>query len=474
MLQPGFAMIRKAREMSTSFCRPPDVTARGRLPLLGHLVQLALPNRMAFFQSLRSQGPVVQIYLGTKPAYVINSPEAFRQLLQIQTHKSTKGRLFEKTRPFIGNGIVTSDGDVHRRQRRIMQPAFQRQRIARYVDRVSDVAAEHAESWRSGEVVEVHPSMQRLAGALLSNVLFSGEQARDMALAMGQSLPAIVNGVTWRTLVPGDVVRHLPAFGIGRFEAAREKVWRAAENLIRSYRAGAGNRDDLLSLLMEAPDPHTGQLMSDDQLRDEIITIFLAGMETMTTTFSWTIHILSSRPHITLRLQEEADQVLGGRRVGRQDPPNMPYTGAVINELLRFYAPNFLLMRKATEPIVIEGTHIPPGAEIIYSLSTLHRDPHLYQNSEKFDPDRWIGSEVSPLRYSFIPFGAGNRQCIGDWFARTEMQVVLPALAANWHFERTRPNHIREVTGLVLHPPNRMAVRVTTRTAPARPATMRR
>ncbi|GHE09728.1 cytochrome P450 [Streptomyces alanosinicus] len=444
----------------------PAVTAPGRLPLFGHLLQLALPGRMAFVQSLRSHGPVVRIYLGTRPAYVLNSPEALRQLLQVQAGKFTKGRLFEKSRPFIGNGILASDGDTHRRQRRTMQPAFHRQRIAQYVTQMSDVAYRHIESWRSGAVLTVMPEMRHLTGALLSHILFSGELARDMAIAIEETLPVIADGVNWRVLGFGELTKNLPTPGNRRFEATREHLWRTTEELIEAYRADPSDRGDLLSLLLAAPDPHTGRLMSDDELRDEIITIFIAGVETMATMLSWALHILSTQRPIAQRLEEEAARILGGRPVKPEDIPELTYTRAFIDELLRFYTPNLLLMRDASEALEIEGTSIPAGTEVMYSPATLHRDPALYPDPGVFNPDRWAGPTTATLpRCSFIPFSVGNRQCIGDSLAMAEMHVVLAALVAKWRFEPAVPRRVREVAGILIQPPSTLAIRVTAREA---------
>ncbi|GLZ33931.1 cytochrome P450 [Lentzea sp. NBRC 105346] len=412
------------------------------LPLLGHVLQLALPSRLRFIQSLRTHGPVVQLRLGPRRAYVLTSPEAMRQLLQVQAKKFTKGRLFEKSRPFIGDGVLTTDGDVNRRQRRAMQPAFHRPRIASYAPQMQAVTARHISTWQSGQVLDVQRDMRTLAGSLISHVLFSDDLASELSTTVEEALPIVQAGVNWRVLGPGSLFAGLPTPGNRRFSSACTRLWQTTDDLIKAYRSSTVERSDLVSLLMAAPDPHTGGPMSDTELRDEIITIFIAGIETVATTMSWALHVLSTRDDIARRLVD------------------VPYLQAFINEVLRYYTPNVLLMRNTTEAVEIEGTAIPPGAEVLYSPAALHRDPSLYPNPSHFDPSRWL-RRVDLPKCAFIPFGMGTHRCVGDNLALAELQVVLTTLVAQWRFVPI--TKVREVAAILVHPSPGFALRLQER-----------
>ncbi|MER7578006.1 cytochrome P450 [Streptomyces sp. NPDC126514] len=439
-------------------------TASGRLPLVGHLWQLAGPARMSFLQSLRTQGPVVRIFLGPRPVYVLNSPEAVRQALLVQTRKFSKGRLFEKASPFLGNGLLSSNGDLHMRRRRTMQPAYHHDQIANYVAYMSDVAYGHIQEWAPGDVVDVEPQARHLASMLLSASLFSDDQARLLAVAVEETLPVIVSGLTWRVFGPGELMKRLPTPGNRRFDAARTRLWQITEDLIHEHREEPSCHNDLVSLLMATPDPHTGSFLGNDELRDEIITTFIAGIETVSNTLAWALHVIATHADTARRLGEEVDHALNGRAITHEDFDALPYMRAFINEVLRLHTPNLWLMRESTEEVEIEGTHIPAGAEVLYSPATIHRDPDLFPHPDRFDPERWLRAETAGLpRCAFVPFGQGNRRCIGEGLAMAEMTVVLAALVGRWHLEPASHKRIKEVAGVVVHPSKGLLVRVQPR-----------
>ncbi|WP_406191090.1 cytochrome P450 [Streptomyces sp. NBC_01017] len=439
----------------------PAATAPGRLPLVGHLPQLVGPARMSFMQSLRLHGPVVRIFVGPRPVYVLNSPEAVRQLLQVQTRKFSKGRLYKKISMFIGNGIMSSNGELHMRRRRAMQPAYHRNQVAQYVENMREISHRRIAAWPPGEAVSVEHEMRHLAGEILSASLFSGERARVLASAVEDTLPVIISGLTWRVFGLGELTKWIPTPGNRRFEAARARLRRTTEDLIHAYRTDSSDHGDLVSLLMATPDPGTGIQLKDDELRDEIITAFIAGIETVSTTLSWAMHVLSTHADIARRLAEEVDHALNGRPITPGDFDALPYMRAFINEVLRLHTPNLWLIRESTEAVSIEGTPIPAGAEVLYSPAILHRDPAWYPDPSCFDPERWLQPEIADLpRCAFVPFGQGNRRCIGDTLAMTEMTVVLATLVGRWRVEPTSPKRIKEVPSVVVHPSKGLAVRV--------------
>lgn len=428
-------------------------TAPGRLPGIGHALRLALPSRLGYLQSLRAYGPVVRLYLGTYPIYLFNSPEALREMLQVQSRKFVKGRFFENTRPFIGTGILASEGDFHLRQRRMMQPAFHRQRIAQYIAQMNKEFGQFVENWPARGVISVEQEMRHVTTGVVSHTLLTGTAAGDMAALVEEALPVFVFGVAWRTLAPTELLGKLPTRANRRFDLLCAKLRDTTAALIRERRAAGTDDGDLLSMLLAARDQDTGEPMSDEEIRDEIITVFTAGVETVATTLSWACYALAAYPDVARRLAQEIDQVLAGRPVERQDLSELRYTHAVLNETLRAYHPNWLLMRRSTEAVDIAGMSIPAGAEIIYSVATLHRDPGLFPEPDRFLPDRWLGPEAELLpRGAFLPFGAGNHQCIGESFAMTEMAVALTVIAAKWRLEPAPGRRHREVAAAILHP----------------------
>lgn len=364
-------------------------TAPGRIPVLGHALRLAHPNRLGYVQALRGHGPVVKIFIGPREVYVLNSPEALQQMLLTQAGTFTKGMLFDRTRPFFGNGIMSSNGVFHRRQRRMVQPAFHKQRIAEYFERMSALASEHIEAWAPDTVFMADRRMRETATYLISHTLFSSQAAERMTAVVETALPVITTGVAWRTLAPVGLLYRAPLPANRRFDAQCA------------------------------------------QLRE------------------------------TARLRAEADEVLGGRPITYSDLQRLRHTSAFINEVLRAYHPTWLLMRRTTSPLVIDGVAIPAQAEILYSPATLHRDPLLYPEPEHFDPDRWLDGRTNALpRCAYIPFSAGNRQCIGDSFAIAELHIVLTTLLRRWLIEPVPGRRARETAHAVLYPRN-LAVMVT-------------
>ncbi|MFE9500376.1 cytochrome P450 [Streptomyces collinus] len=435
------------------------------LPVAGHLLHLLSPRRLDFLRSLRATGPVVRIRLGTRDAYVLTTHEASRQLLQVQAGKFSRGSIFEKSRPIIGNGILSSDGEIHIRQRRNMQPVFHQQCIGRYVEPITKVTSRHVRAWRNGQTVSVGPEMHRMAGTILSHTIFSAERVRELATIIEDNLPTLYEGMTWRIFGPGEALKRIPTPGNRRFQKANESIRRTTDLVIREYRnTPTGPSGDLVSMLIDAPDPYTGGPMSDQELCDEIVTIFVAGVDTPATMLSWALHELSTRESLARRLEGEVDRVLEGRTLTYNDIPQMPLLAAFINELLRLYTPNTLLMRSAKESVTIEGFSIPQNAEVMYSPAALHWDEEIFPDPTQFKPERWLDAEASTIpRSAFIPFGAGNRRCIGDNLAIVEMHTVLSTLIARWRFEPVAPKRVRPIAGVLVHPPKSLAVRLAAR-----------
>ncbi|MEV2254512.1 cytochrome P450 [Streptomyces sp. NPDC050147] len=423
--------------------------APGRLPLLGHAPWLAL-RRVDYLQELRTHGDAVLIHLGRKPAYVLNSPDLIYGLLVQHADKFSKGLLFDRARPYMGNGLLCSSGPFHKRQRRLLQPAFHRDAINRLTARMAQAAARHVKQWRDEQTIDVEHETRALATAIIVKTLFATDEVKPLAELVERCLPRFVTGVGHRTLLPTALTRiYTPSNR--RFDAIAADLRRTTLYLVAQYRHASSDRDDLVSMLLAARDP-ADHSMTDQEAVDEIITLLIAGIETSATTLAWTYHELGRHPQLRQRLHAEVDQTLAGRPPTTDDLPRLRFTAALLNEILRLHHPNWLLMRRAEDDVDLDSVRIPAGAEVIYSPTTLHRDPHLFPDPQRLDPDRWLPSPPPLPRCSFLPFSAGNRKCAGEAFAWNELRIVLATVAAQWTLDPVPDKKVKTAIDGIAHP----------------------
>ncbi|MEU2436019.1 cytochrome P450 [Streptomyces rubradiris] len=434
--------------------------APGGVPLLGHLPGLAR-RRTAFLQTLRECGDVVEMRLGRRPFYVLNAPEAIHDVLVARSGKFSKGMLFDQVRPYIGNGLASSDGPFHLRQRRAMQPAFHRERVARYSRTFTEVAGDRVAEWPEGKVMAMGREMRELAVAMLVPALFpfaEGSRTRrvveDLGARVSRDLDLLVRGVLRATILPPPLA-VVPTPGRRRFLASAAALRRLAEQAVRQARHSPEG-DGVLALMLA----HEGG-MSDEEACDEVLTLLVAGVETTATTLSWALYALARNPRMADRMHDEARAA----EPGVVTPAALPYTARFVHEVLRLYQPLWFMGRRALETVRVGRYEIPRGAEVIYSAATLHRDPAFFPEPLRFDPDRWLTRpEKSLPRAAYLPFGAGNRRCIGDGFAWAEMLAVLSAVTTRWHLRPAPGHRVRAVADAQIHP-DALPMSVTARTA---------
>lgn len=413
--------------------------APGRWPLLGHTPAM-LRHRFAFTSALHRFGDVVMIYLGPMPTYFVTSAELTYQVLVTEGHNFAKGIMFDKFRPYLGNGLILSNGAFHLRQRRLIQPAFHRDRIAHYTRTMARAAAELTNSWHDGEVRKIDEDMQGLAVTIVGETLFATELGRQATAEARRSIPVIIKQGLIRALSPGFVTK-LP--GTRQFDEAIERMHAVVLDIIADWRAGGTDHGDLLSMLLLAQDEGTG--MTDQQVYDEVLTLLTAGVETTALALAWTFHELARNPDVEQRIHAEVDEVLGGRPVTVADIPRLAYTGRVVEEVLRMY-PIWILMRRATAEVHLGNATIPAGAEVTISPHAMHFDSRYHENPTRFDPDRWLPDRVQRMpKGAYVPFGAGNRQCIGNFFAQNEIVITLATVAAHWRLVPVpdQPVHVK-------------------------------
>jgi cytochrome P450 len=403
--------------------------APGRWPLLGHTPAL-LRRRFGFTEGLRDYGELVKVYLGTMPLYFVTSPELTHRVLVTESAKFEKGAMFDKFRPFVGNGIVNSGGAFHLRQRRLIQPAFHRDRIALYTETMRTEAAALSGSWRSGEIREINEDMQALAVTIVGAALFGTELGEPAIEEARRSIPVVIRQGMIRALSP-DIVGRLLVRGNRKFDHAVRRMRAVVGRLIAERRADGVDRGDLLSMLLMARDDD-GTAMTDEQAYDEVVTLLSAGIETSALALAWLFNEIARHPEVERRVHEEVDEVLAGRPVTFDDYPKLTYVRQVINETLRMY-PIWILMRRTVTGITLGDTQLPAGTEVTVSPHALHHDPRSFPEPTRFDPDRWAPDRVKDVpRGAFIPFGAGVRQCVGNTFAQLEMAVTVATIASRW------------------------------------------
>ncbi|MHC0433729.1 cytochrome P450 [Streptomyces sp. O3] len=417
--------------------------APGRLPVLGHAVPL-WRSPIAFLESLRTVGGVVRIDLAAWPVYVLTSPDLIDAVLVGEAQRFGRGRIFEKLRPVFGNGIVTTDGEFHRKQRRLLQPAFRRSQLTAYAEAMARHAEEMVASWTAGQELSMVTEMRRFTLSSVAKMIFSGDLGRPAVAEVQRSLPVVLEGMLARAVIPKALDR-LPIPLNRRFDRAAAGLRRVIDQVIADYHTERTDRQDLLSLLLSSVDADTGETMSDEQVRDEVIAILLTGTETSATALSWIFHELGRDPVARARVQAEVDEVVGDRPVRPDDVPQLTYTHHVFHEALRLHSP-LLFTRRALAPVTIGGVAIPDGAELAYSPYALHRDPALFPEPERFKPERWEKSaQRRPHLNSFIPFGAGQHKCIGDRFAAAEVVIAVASVASRWDVVHAEGVTVREV-----------------------------
>jgi cytochrome P450 len=408
--------------------------------LLGNLLEFRRDLLGFYERCAREFGDCSAFRLGHRRIYLLNHPDLIEYLL------TTGARNFAKRTyvlnllvPVLGNGLLTSDGDFWLRQRRLMQPAFGRQRIAAYGPIMVELTLRMLQRWRDGETHDLHAEMMRLTLEIVGRTLFGADVGGD-ADEVGEVLEVVMHNFLsrWERLIP--VPAWLPTPSNIRFWRALSRLNRIVYRLIRQRRTGGGEGDDLLSLLLRATDEGGG--MTDLQLRDEVTTLFLAGHETTANALSWTWYLLGQHPEVEAKLLIELQTVLGGRPPEVADLPRLPYCEHVVQEALRLYPPAYGFGRVAVRECAIGGFHVPRGTTVIVSQWVTQRDGRFFEDPLAFRPERWAGDLLKRLpHYAYFPFGGGPRICIGGGFALQEAALVVATVIPRYHFTLV-PDHL--------------------------------
>jgi cytochrome P450 len=400
---------------------------------VGHVVQFRRDPLALLARVAREYGDVARFNAATQTVYVLNHPDYIRDLLVTHHARFKKGRALQRAKRLLGEGLLTSEADFWRRQRRLAQPAFHKQRVASYAATMVEYAEKTSARWRDGERLDVSAEMMRLTLAVVGKTLFDADVESD-ADEVGAALSEVMGLFGYLMLPFSELLEKLPLPPRRRFERARARLDRVIYRIIEERRREGRDRGDLLSTLLHAVDEEGDRTgMTDEQLRDEAMTIFLAGHETTANALAWTWFLLSQNPEAEARLHAELDEVLGGRPPTAEDYARLRYAEMVVAESMRLYPPAWALGRLALEDHEVGGYLIPRGSLVLVSQYVMHRDPRYWPEPERFDPERFTPeAKAGRPQFAYFPFGGGPRRCIGEGFAWMEAVLLLAALARRW------------------------------------------
>ena len=440
--------------------RPPGV------PLLGNLLDGRRDPLELFLRTQRTCGDFARLKFGPFDYYLLNDPATVHRVL-VENHRAyTKSRNYAGLKLVLGQGLLTSEGDFWRSQRKLAQPAFHRQRMTGFVDAMAADTSAMLERWSATRDTEmdVHTEMTRLTLRIVGRTLFSTD-VDDQASAVGA---ALTHALDWtnryvESMLP--IPPWVPTPDNLRFKRSKKTLDDLVFHIIETRRAGAADPGDLLGMLMAVRDEDTREGMSDQQLRDEVMTLVVAGHETTANLLAWTFYLLSEHPAVAQRLKAEVDTALGGRVPVLGDLPQLPYTKRVLEEALRLYPPAWVFERQAVEDDVLHGFPVPKGSIIGISPWSIHRNEKLWPDPERFDPERFLPAAVAARpKLAYLPFGGGPRFCIGNGFAMMEAQVIVAMVAQRFTLELV-PGHPVVPDPLVTLRP-RDGMRMTRKDAP--------
>jgi cytochrome P450 len=400
------------------------------LPIFGSGLEF-WRNPLQFLENVSEQfGDIVRYRLGPREAILFRHPEHVKTVLLTQQHCFIKGGAALWFKSFAGQGLFTSEGAYHARQRRLSQPAFKQQSMKAYAPVMVDEAMRLRERWHDGCVMNMSSEMTSLAMRIVSKAVFNVSVEEETS-EVGEALTTIMH--LFRDFASARrFLRLVTPWSRWRFEKARRRLDATIYRMINERRVDAARRQDLLSRLICATD-EDGQRMADEQLRDEVVTIFIAGHETSANGLAWTWYLLTQHPEIERRLNSEIDHVLGNRPPTVEDLPKLQYVERVVSESLRLYPPLWIIGRRAIVDVMIDDYRIPSGTLVLLSPYLTQRDQRFFENPARFDPDRWTPElKNSRPSFSFFPFGGGGRRCMGEPFAWIEGVLVVAAIAQKW------------------------------------------
>ena len=410
--------------------------------MFGALISPGRDPLKLFTRLAGTYGDVVHFRLGGERLFLINHPQHIRDVLVTNQRNFTKSRGLERAKKFLGEGLLTSEGAAHLRQRRLLQPAFHRERIAAYANVMVDHADRLHSRWRDGDTLDVSKEMMRVTLSIVGKTLFDTDvesRADQVGVAVTEVLETF-----WFSLLPFQrLIERLPIPVLRRARVARARLDSLIYSMISERRAAGGDRGDLLSMLIAAQDDEAegGKGLTDVQVRDEAMTLLLAGHETTANALTWTWYLLSQAPEVERAMHDEIDRALEGRRPTLADVARLPLVERVVTESMRLYPPAWMVGRRAIGECHLGGYAVPPRAMVIMSPYVMHRDVRFFADPARFLPDRWTREFKAALpKFAYFPFGGGVRQCIGEQFAWMELVLLVATIGQQWRLSLV-PGH---------------------------------
>lgn len=434
-------------------------------PILGVMSDFSR-DTFGFIERCRDYGDVVRMRFLYLTAYFLYHPDDIEYVLSTNAKNFIKSRnqrspLFQR---LVGNGLLTSEGEEWKRQRRLAQPAFHRHRINAYAETMVDYAERMVSSWQAGEVRDIHRDMMRLTLEIVVKTLFNADVSAD-AEKVGLVLSRIVTPFAGQATLKWIMDNRLPTATRQRFNRDARDIDAIVYRIIDERRNSKRDEGDLLSMLLKATD-EDGSRLSNQQLRDEVMTIFLAGHETTALTLSWAWYLLAQNPETEKKFHAELDDELGGRLPTMADMPRLKYTEMIAKESMRLYPPAYALGREAINDCEIGGFRVPAGAQVFMFQWSTQRDARFFPEPETFAPERWTPEFSAGLpKYAYFPFGGGPRACIGNYFAMMEVILLLATIGQRFRFSLVSDHAVSLMPAMSLRPANGIKVTVDRRRA---------
>ncbi|MFE5853478.1 cytochrome P450 [Streptomyces sp. NPDC056500] len=424
--------------------------APGALPGIGHLGRLAR-DPLGFFERLRAHGPLVRIRLAHRTVYVVSSAELVHHVLVTGRADYDKGGpVMDTLRALLGNGMPMQSDALQHVQRPLIQPAFHRDRMPDYIRRLTAYVEKHIAGWEAGQVLDGSAEMSDLITASLTLSLFTDPVSARAAIRFKSDLPIILSGLALRAALP--VAARLPLPANLRYNRAAHRTHTAIDTILRHRQDHPGHHDDLLTMFLAARNGLDAKA-DDEQTRADILGFMTAGIETTADLLGWTLHVLTTRPDLYQSVQNEIDTVLDGSPPAYQDLPRLSQLHQVVTEVLRFHPPVWLLSRITRRPAELGGHTLPPDADIVFSISALHRDPAVFPDPGRFDPSRWQpGRTTRAQKAGFLPFGVGARKCIGDVFGMAEVTSTLVVMLQHYRIRLAPGSKVTPRADMTLRP----------------------
>jgi cytochrome P450 len=411
----------------------------------------------------REYGDIVHFQIGAQHIIVLNHPDFIHDVLVTHNRNFIKGYTLQQAKRVLGEGLLTSEGDYHLRQRRMMQPVFHHRQVSEYAPVIVEYAVRTGERWRTDKPFNLSKQMEGLTLAIAAKTLLGADVEAD-AQELGEAVSELMDLFNPVLLLLADWLEKVPLRPTRHLHRSKARLDATIYRIIAEHRA-AGHKDDLLSRLLEAQDDETGGArMSDTQLRDEVLVILLAGYETIANGLSWTWYLLATHPEVQARFHAELDRVLGERLPTSADLEHLIYTRMILSEGLRMYPPVWFLDRRALTSFELAGYHIPAGATILMSQWVVQHDPRFYSEPFDFEPTRWTPeAQARRPHYAYFPFGGGPRVCIGEPFAWMEGVLVLATIGQRWRIQFEPHRNVAPQAGINLRPKGGITVHVQPR-----------